>query len=100
MDSSDVPPESSVAPRVNIGPRHQAIVPPACNDRSRLDREPNYEHLLWDPGISKFCTEAEIDMYLEFSCCAAVPGGGRNKEYALHLLHMCHYNIHVCFCRC
>lgn len=34
-------------------------------------------------------------MYLQFACCAAVPGGGRNKEYALHLLHMCKGNIHV-----
>lgn len=36
-----------------------------------------------------------VDMYLDFACCAAVPGGGRNKEYALHLLHMCGGNIHV-----
>ena len=36
-----------------------------------------------------------VEIYLEFACCAAVPGGGRNKEYALHLLHMCHGNIHV-----
>jgi hypothetical protein len=36
-----------------------------------------------------------VEMYLEFACCAAVPGGGRNKEYALHVLHMCHGNIHV-----
>lgn len=36
-----------------------------------------------------------VDMYLQFACCAAVPGGGRNKEYALHLLHMCKGNIHV-----
>lgn len=34
-------------------------------------------------------------MYLQFACCAAVPGGGRNKEYALHLLHMCRGNIRV-----
>lgn len=34
-------------------------------------------------------------MYLQFACCASVPGGGRNKEYALHLLHMCKGNIHV-----
>lgn len=39
-----------------------------------------------------------VDMYLEFACCAAVPGGGRNKEYALHLLHLCHGNIHVSLC--
>lgn len=36
-------------------------------------------------------------MYLEFACCAAVPGGGRNKEYALHLLNMCHGEVHVSF---
>lgn len=34
-------------------------------------------------------------MYLQFACCASVPGGGRNKEYALHLLHMCRGNIRV-----
>lgn len=38
-----------------------------------------------------------VDMYLEFACCAAIPGGGRNKEYAMHLLHMCGGNIHVSF---
>lgn len=36
-----------------------------------------------------------VDMYLEFACCAALPGGGRNKEYALHILHLCQGNIHV-----
>lgn len=34
-------------------------------------------------------------MYLDFACCAAVPGGGRNREYAMHLLHMYGGNIHV-----
>lgn len=34
-------------------------------------------------------------MYLDFACCAAVPGGGRNKEYAMHLLHLCGGNVHV-----
>lgn len=36
-------------------------------------------------------------MYLEFACCAAVPGGGRNKEYAMYLLNLCGGNIHVSF---
>lgn len=35
-------------------------------------------------------------MYMDFACCAAVPGGGRNKEYALHLLHLCKGNVQVC----
>lgn len=43
------------------------------------------------------CDSVVVEMYLEFACCAAVPGGGRNKEYALHLLHMCHGNIHVSY---
>lgn len=34
-------------------------------------------------------------MYMDFACCAAVPGGGRNKEYALHLLHLCKGNVQV-----
>jgi len=45
--------------------------------------------------VSAACDSVAVEMYLEFACCAAVPGGGRNKEYALHLLHMCHGNIHV-----
>lgn len=36
-----------------------------------------------------------VDMYLDFACCAAVPGGGRNKEYAMHLLNLCGGSIHV-----
>lgn len=37
-----------------------------------------------------------VEMYMDFACCAAVPGGGRNKEYALHLLHLCKGNVQVC----
>lgn len=94
---SDAPIESDAHPHINVGPRHQATIPSLETDLSKLDREPSYEHLLWDPGIGKLCTDSEIEMYLEFACCAAVPGGGRNKEYALHLLNMCHGNIHVSF---
>ena len=49
------------------------------------------------PGV---CDSVAVEMYLEFACCAAVPGGGHNKEYALHLLHMCHGNIHVSINSC
>ncbi|KAJ9581309.1 hypothetical protein L9F63_023515, partial [Diploptera punctata] len=92
--SSDCAPESDATPHINIGQEFQCAIPAWNPDREKANREPSYEHLLWDPGISKFCTDAEVEMYLEFACCAAVPGGGRNKEYALHLLHMCHGNIH------
>jgi hypothetical protein len=36
-----------------------------------------------------------VDKYLEFACCSAIPGGGRNKEYALHILSLCHGDINV-----
>ncbi|KAF4527355.1 hypothetical protein B566_EDAN001134 [Ephemera danica] len=89
MDTDTV----DVVPHINVGSRHQVTCLPVCEPRQELAQlEPNKEHLLWDPGIA--AGEGEIDMYLEFACCAAVPGGGRNKEYALHLLHMCHGNIH------
>ncbi|XP_031786670.1 uncharacterized protein LOC100123674 isoform X2 [Nasonia vitripennis] len=82
-------------PRINIGTRYQATIPQVVeNECERLAAtEPEMDHLLWDPGIDSALTETELEMYLQFACCAAVPGGGRNKEYALHLLHMCRGNI-------
>ncbi|XP_068991553.1 zinc finger protein 541 isoform X6 [Neodiprion pinetum] len=81
-------------PRINIGTRYQATIPPVRCDGERGRGGPEVDHLLWDPGINNSLTDTEIEMYLQFACCAAVPGGGRNKEYALHLLHMCKGNIH------
>ncbi|XP_026824869.1 uncharacterized protein LOC105280652 isoform X2 [Ooceraea biroi] len=92
---NDCPP-----PRINVGIRYQAVVPPVeCDrmgptDRDREEDDAEADHLLWDPGINNTLTSTELEMYLQFACCAAVPGGGRNKEYALHLLHMCKGNIH------
>ncbi|XP_067210599.1 zinc finger protein 541 isoform X4 [Linepithema humile] len=81
-------------PRINIGTRYQATIPPVERDGDRGKDGPEADHLLWDPGINNVLTSTELEMYLQFACCAAVPGGGRNKEYALHLLHMCKGNIH------
>ncbi|XP_017769279.1 PREDICTED: uncharacterized protein LOC108557319 isoform X2 [Nicrophorus vespilloides] len=91
--SSPPPPETDSTPHVNVGPQFQCAVPPFRPVRNRVTRDRSHEDLLWDPGIAG-CTDAEVDMYLDFACCAAVPGGGRNHEYAIHLLHMCAGNIH------
>ncbi|KAJ8925961.1 hypothetical protein NQ315_009814 [Exocentrus adspersus] len=91
--SSEPIPETDSTPHVNVGPQFQCTVPPFTSVPNRTNLEPTYEDLLWDPGINN-CTDSEVDMYLDFACCAAVPGGGRNKEYAMHLLHMCGGNIH------
>ncbi|CAL1266686.1 unnamed protein product [Larinioides sclopetarius] len=86
-------PESDSVPHVNIGPNYQAKIPPF---------NPNFKDALlvkhkadkvWDPSTMDSITEEEVEMYLDLSCCALVSGGGRNKEYALHLLHVCKGNI-------
>ncbi|XP_057664122.1 mucin-5AC isoform X3 [Diorhabda carinulata] len=91
--NSDPIPESDSTPHVNVGSQFQCKIPSFSSAPNRGSSESTYEDLLWDPGISN-CTDSEVDMYLDFACCAAVPGGGRNKEYAMHLLHMCGGNIH------
>lgn len=37
-----------------------------------------------------------VQYYQDFACCAAVPGNGANKEYALHLLQITGGDIKVC----
>ncbi|KAF2898801.1 hypothetical protein ILUMI_07375, partial [Ignelater luminosus] len=86
-------PESDSTPHINIGPQFQCSVPPCAKSMHHVDQEPNREYLLWGPSGGTYA-DNEVDMYLDFACCAAVPGGGRNKEYAMHLLHMCGGNIH------
>ncbi|KAJ8670358.1 hypothetical protein QAD02_001617 [Eretmocerus hayati] len=94
FNSDDSQNNDGPPPRINIGTRYQAAIPPKVeSDSPRLVTEPEMDHLLWDPGIDSALTETELEMYLQFACCASVPGGGRNKEYALHLLHMCKGNI-------
>lgn len=41
-----------------------------------------------------------VDAYLELASCAAVPGGGRNREYAFHVLALCQGNLQVRSRRC
>ncbi|CAH1983323.1 unnamed protein product [Acanthoscelides obtectus] len=96
--SSDPIPETDSTPHVNIGSQFQCKIPMFSSTPNRSSHEPSYEDLLWDPGIAN-CTDSEVDMYLEFACCAAVPGGGRNKEYAMQLLFMCGGNIHEAMLR-
>ncbi|XP_014218337.2 uncharacterized protein LOC106646732 [Copidosoma floridanum] len=88
-NNTDVPP-----PRINVGTRYQATIPQLLtHEADRMTIEPEMDHLLWDPCIDSALTETELSMYLQFACCATVPAGGRNKEYALHLLHMCNGNV-------
>jgi hypothetical protein len=57
--SSDSAPDSDATPHVNIGPEFQCSIPQLNPDREKANREPSYEHLLWDPGINQIRTDAE-----------------------------------------
>ncbi|KAH6923583.1 hypothetical protein HPB50_002405 [Hyalomma asiaticum] len=63
-EEGELAPETDILPHVNVGPQFQARLPPL-----------------------------DVENYLEFACCAAVPGGGRNREYAFHVLALCQGNL-------
>jgi hypothetical protein len=65
-NNMDCAPESDAMPHMNIGPEFQCSIPQWNPDREKANREPSYEHLLWDPGISKFCTDGEGKLVLIF----------------------------------
>lgn len=89
---SGLPPETDVKPHPNIGAQYQAEVPDAPNN-DPLAFSTHRADLLWNPQYLEHIDQRELDLYLEFSCCASSPAGGRSKEYALCLLHMNYGNI-------
>uniref|UniRef100_S4R4N2 Transcriptional regulating factor 1 n=1 Tax=Petromyzon marinus TaxID=7757 RepID=S4R4N2_PETMA len=78
----------SIEPRINIGTRFQAEVPGLC-DRGA----PGGTHgadLLWQPWPSLEddpATQRQVEQLLALASSSAVPGGGTNRELALHVLH-------------
>lgn len=90
-EEGELAPETDILPHVNVGPQFQARLPPldvedALKSEHRAD-------LVWDPRIGDHLADDEVENYLEFACCAAVPGGGRNREYAFHVLALCQGNL-------
>ena len=79
---------------MNIGSQYQAEIPAYLGGHDR-SKTPNKEDLMWSPAIMQHVTEEEIQHYQDFACCASIPGNGTNKEYALHLLHLCKGNVKV-----
>ncbi|KAF0311096.1 Zinc finger protein 541 [Amphibalanus amphitrite] len=89
----ELPPETDVIAHINVGPKYQATVPEYVGDTRPVGLDVHRAELLWHPRTLEKIPQRELDMYLEFACCASSPAGGRNKEYALHLLHMTGGNI-------
>lgn len=48
---------------------------------------------IWAPHVLKDLNDAELALYLEFSCTACIPGGGCNVEKALQVLYKSDGNI-------
>ncbi|CAN0401965.1 unnamed protein product [Lampetra fluviatilis] len=78
----------SIEPRINIGTRFQAEVPGLCECSG-----PGGAHgadLLWQPWPSledDAATQRQVEQLLALASSSAVPGGGTNRELALHVLH-------------
>lgn len=86
-------PETDILPHVNIGSQFQARLP-HCNS-NKLDalKCDDKADKVWDPSVSDNLLDEEVEMYLDLSCSSVVPGNGKNKEYALHILHLAEGNI-------
>lgn len=50
-------------PRINIGTRYQAAIPPVKCDGNRKKNGPEADHLLWDPGINNVLTSTECKFH-------------------------------------
>ncbi|XP_075530351.1 uncharacterized protein LOC142563654 isoform X1 [Dermacentor variabilis] len=90
-EEGELAPETDILPHVNVGPQFQARLPPL--DAEEALKSQHHADLVWDPRIGDHLADDEVENYLELACCAAIPGGGRNREYAFHILALCQGNL-------
>ncbi|XP_065307592.2 zinc finger protein 541-like [Dermacentor albipictus] len=90
-EERELAPETDILPHVNVGPQFQARLPPL--DAEEALKSQHHADLVWDPRIGDHLADDEVENYLELACCAAIPGGGRNREYAFHILALCQGNL-------
>ncbi|KAL0994035.1 hypothetical protein UPYG_G00116980 [Umbra pygmaea] len=79
----------SIKPRINVGQRFQADIPPIRNLLLMLyDEHP--AQLVWTPWgdiSTNVETQKAVTALMELCCSSVLPGGGTNTELALHCLH-------------
>ncbi|XP_062341636.1 zinc finger protein 541 isoform X2 [Osmerus eperlanus] len=79
----------SIKPRINVGQRFQAEIPPTRNVLLMLyDEHP--AQLVWAPWgdtSTNTDTQKRVEELLDLCCSSVLPGGGTNTELALHCLH-------------
>ncbi|XP_075597617.1 uncharacterized protein LOC142599727 isoform X1 [Balearica regulorum gibbericeps] len=77
-----------LSPQINVGPSFQAAVPPATGGGCEQD-PPGGAALAWSPwpGLEGDPeTQQQVETLLDLACSSALPGGGTNRELALHCL--------------
>ncbi|KAK3508760.1 hypothetical protein QTP70_004241 [Hemibagrus guttatus] len=79
----------SIKPKINVGSRFQAEIPPLRNPLLILyDEHP--AQLVWAPWGDLHTnpeTQQNVTEFLNMCCSSVLPGGGTNTELALHFLH-------------
>lgn len=76
-----------IEPRINMGMRFQAMIP-ALQDRSLAEKDVSKADLVWKPWCELENPEEQqkVEDMLNMACSSVLPGGGTNRELALHCL--------------
>ncbi|KAA0716432.1 Zinc finger protein 541 [Triplophysa tibetana] len=85
----------SIKPRINIGSRFQAEIPPLRNTFYGMYEE-HPAQLVWSPRkdlTTNRKTQKKVSELLDMCCSSVLIGGGTNIELALHCLHEVEGNI-------
>ncbi|XP_044291812.1 mitotic deacetylase-associated SANT domain protein isoform X2 [Varanus komodoensis] len=85
----------SIEPRINVGPRFQAEIPP-LKDRSLAAFDKAKEELVWQPWEeleTNASVQENVENLLTAACSSIFPGGGTNQELAFHCLHETKGNV-------
>nr|XP_008102239.1 PREDICTED: ELM2 and SANT domain-containing protein 1 [Anolis carolinensis]XP_016847434.1 PREDICTED: ELM2 and SANT domain-containing protein 1 [Anolis carolinensis]XP_016847439.1 PREDICTED: ELM2 and SANT domain-containing protein 1 [Anolis carolinensis] len=85
----------SIEPRINVGPRFQAEIPP-LRDQSLAASDTAKEELVWQPWEELETNPSvleNVENLVTAACSSIFPGGGTNQELAFHCLHETRGNI-------
>ncbi|XP_067831594.1 transcriptional-regulating factor 1-like isoform X2 [Heptranchias perlo] len=88
VDQGSTAPMSSLTPCINIGPRFQAVVPDLM-DTFLVKQDAHAADLVWRPwkGLAEnHEVQQKVEDLLNMACSSVLPGGGMNREFALHCL--------------
>uniref|UniRef100_UPI00398E6B73 transcriptional-regulating factor 1 isoform X2 n=1 Tax=Pristiophorus japonicus TaxID=55135 RepID=UPI00398E6B73 len=85
-----------IEPRINMGMRFQAAIP-ALQDRALVEKDVSKADLVWKPWCELDDPEVQqkVEDVLNMACSSVLPGGGTNRELALHCLFEADGNILV-----